>query len=200
LSTKPVPKPKVLARDQLLKKLKLDSERLKHSLRVEKVALKLGQKWRVSKKKIIPAALLHDCARRYNARQLLRVARKLGLKIDPVRKYQPKLFHAEIGAYLAEKEFGIKSKEILRAIRFHTTGAPKMTKLEKIIYLADHIEEGRNFSGVEKMRKLAFKNLDLAVLESTNQMLKFLLKENLPIYFQTIETRNYYLNKFLRGL
>jgi predicted HD superfamily hydrolase involved in NAD metabolism len=182
-----------------LKRLKLDPERLKQSLRVEKVALRLGQRWRVDKKKIIVAALLHDCARRFNGQQLLKVARKLGLKIDPVRKYQPKLFHAEISAYLAKKEFGVKSKEVLRAIRFHTTGAPKMTKLEKIIYLADHIEEGRNFPGVKKMRKLAFENLDLAILESTHQMLRYLLRENLPIYPQTIETRNYYLYKFLRS-
>ncbi|MGB9612864.1 MAG: phosphohydrolase, partial [Candidatus Margulisiibacteriota bacterium] len=76
---------------------------------------------------------------------------------------------------------------------FHTTGAPSMTKLEKIIYLADHIEEGRIFLGVNKLRKLAFQNLNLAILESTSMMLQYLLDEKLPIYPKTIETRNYYL-------
>ena len=182
-------------RIKIIKKLKetLDPERFEHSLRVEKTALALGKKWGVSKNKIIPAALLHDCARRFNRGELLREARKLGLEIDPVRKFEPKLFHAEIGAYLAKRDFGIKSAEILRAIRLHTVGAAGMSKLEKIIYLADHIEEGRNFRGAKKMRGLAFKNLDLAILESTTNMIRYLLEKGLPIYLGTIQTRNYFL-------
>lgn len=196
MSTRRVQKQlKVLSRKEILKRLNLDQERLEHTLRVEKIALKLGARWKESKRKIIYAALLHDCARRYHRDQLLKIAKKIGLEIDPVRKFEPKLFHAEIGAFLAKNEFGVKSKEVLRAIELHTTGAPKMSKLEKIIYLADHIEEGRKFSGVDRLRKLAFKNLNLAILESTSMMLKYLLKKNLPIYPKTIETRNYYLSK-----
>lgn len=190
-------KVKVTKRIKIIKKLKetLDPERFEHSLRVEKIALALGRRWKVSKKKIIPAALLHDCARRFDRKELLREAVKLSLKIDPVRRFEPKLFHAEISACLAKKEFGINSAEILRAIRLHTVGAAGMSKLEKIIYLADHIEEGRNFQGVKKMRALAFKNLDQAILASTTNMLKYLLEKRLPIYPGTIQTRNYFLFK-----
>lgn len=184
-------------RNRIIKKLgeTLDPERFEHSLRVEKIALALGKRYRVNLKNISPAALLHDCARRYDRKELLRKAREAGLEIDPVRKLEPKLFHGEIGARLARDEFGIRSPDILRAIRHHTTGAPAMSKLEKIIYLADHIEEGRDFPGVGKLRNLAFKNMDRAIFESASSMLRFLLDKKLPIYPETISTRNSFLEK-----
>ena len=184
-------------REQIIKRLKstLDSERFGHSLRVEKIALALGKKWRVDQQKIIPAALLHDCGRRYDRPGLLRQARKLGLTIDRIRKFEPKLFHAEISARLARTEFKVRSSEVLCAIRHHTVGAPKMSKLDQIIYLADHLEAGRNFAGVRTLRALAFKDLDRAVFESTSSMLKHLLSEKLPIYPGTVETRNYFITR-----
>ena len=189
----------MLNRNEILEKLKkeLEAERFKHSLRVEKIALKLGEKYRVNKNQIAAAALLHDCARRYDRRGLLKKARLIGLKIDPIRKFEPKLFHAEISAHLARTEFGIRSAKVLRAIRRHTTGAVKMSELEKIVYLADHIEEERGFAGVEKIRKLAFKNLDQAVFEAASNMLRFLLKNKLPIYPDTVRTRNSALQRLL---
>src|SRR3989338_6510742 len=154
----------------------LGQERFEHCLRVEKAALKLGKKWRVSEKRIVPAALLHDCARRFERSGLLREAKRYGLEIDPVRRAEPKLFHAEISAILAKREFGIRDQAVLQAIERHTIGAPGMSRLDKIIYLADHIENGRDFPGVASIRRLAFQDLDRAVFESTNAMLRFLLE------------------------
>jgi predicted HD superfamily hydrolase involved in NAD metabolism len=187
----------MLDRKEIIKKLEatLDSERFEHSLRAEQIALKLAKKYRVNLKEASVAALLHDCARRYDRPELLRQARRLKLEIDPIRRLEPKLLHGEIGAFIAKYEFGIKSAEILRAIVNHTTGAPGMSKLEKVIYLADHIEEGRDFAGVERLRKLAFKDMDRAILESTSAMIVFLLQKGLPVYQPSVETRNYYLVK-----
>lgn len=187
----------MLKREAILEKLQktLDPERFEHSLRAEKVALALAKKYRINRQKVSLAALLHDCARRYSRKELLERAQKLGLEVDATRRLEPKLFHGEIGERIARTEFGVRDTEVLRAIRLHTTGAPGMSKLEKIIYLADHIEEGRNFPGVEKLRRLAFKNMDLAIFESTGAMIKFLLEKNLPIYPATICTRNYFLTK-----
>jgi predicted HD superfamily hydrolase involved in NAD metabolism len=187
----------VPSRDKILAKLAktLDSERYKHCLRAEKIALALAKKYRVNKAKTSLAALLHDCARRYDRPALLRKARQLDLTIDPIRRFEPKLFHGEIGAIMARREFGVKSKEIQRAISRHTTGAPGMTALEKVIYLADHIEEGRDFPGVGRLRKLAFDDMDRAIFESTSAMIGFLLERGLPVYPPTVETRNYFLAK-----
>jgi predicted HD superfamily hydrolase involved in NAD metabolism len=185
----------VSKKEDILKKLErvLDRERFEHSLRVEKVAVKLAQKHRVSRAKASIAALLHDYARQYSRGQLLRVARKFKIKIDPVSIFEPKLLHAELSARLAKRDFKVRSKDILGAIEKHTIGAPKMSKLEKIIYLADHIEEGRNFSGVKKVRRLAAKDLDQAIVESASNMLSYLVQKKLPIHPGTVNTRNHYL-------
>jgi len=187
----------VPSREKILEKLAktLDAERFEHCLRAEKIALALAKKYRVSTAKTSLAALLHDCARRYDRPALLRQARRLGLPIDPIRRFEPKLFHGEIGADLARREFGVRSTEIQRAISRHTTGAPGMTALEKVIYLADHIEAGRDFPGVGRFRKLAFADMDRAIYESTSAMIRFLLEKNLPVYPLTVETRNYFLSK-----
>jgi predicted HD superfamily hydrolase involved in NAD metabolism len=180
-------------REEIIARLKatLDPERFEHSLRVEKEALKLGKKWGVSNSLISPAALLHDCSRRLDRPGLLREARKLGISIDPVKRFEPKLFHAEISALIARREFGIKSRSVLQAIRRHTLGAEGMTKLDKVIYLADHIEEERDFKGINEMRKLSYKNLDWAIIASTSNMAAFLLENGLPIHPGTVQTRNY---------
>ncbi|MBN3033812.1 MAG: bis(5'-nucleosyl)-tetraphosphatase (symmetrical) YqeK [Candidatus Saganbacteria bacterium] len=191
----------MLERKEIVEKLEaeLGRERFTHSLRAEKIALALAKKFGVGQKKASLAALLHDCARRYDRKELLQKARRLGLLIDPIRKFEPKLFHGEIGAWLARREFGVRSAGVLNAIRRHTTGAPGMTKLDKIIYLADHIEEGRAFTGVDKLRRLAFRDLDRAIYESASAMIRFLVKQGRPIYPPTVVTRNYYLPAGRRG-
>ncbi len=185
----------MLKRSEIIKKLQsaLDPERFEHSLRVEKVAVALAQKYGVSVKKASQAALLHDYARKYDRNGLLKQAKRLKVKIDEVSRFEPKLLHADIGAILAQRDFGIKDKEVLNAIRKHTVGSPRMTKLEKIIYLADHVEEGRDISGLKQLRKLAMRNLDKAIVESTSKSLSFLVKKGAPINAGTIQTRNYYL-------
>jgi len=186
-----------MKREEILRKLKkeLDGERFKHSLGVEKTAVLLARKHGVSAKAASIAALLHDYARKYSRKELTKQAKRFKLKSDSLHQAEPKLFHAKLSALLAKKEFGITSGEILKAIKKHTLGSPAMTKLEKIIYLADHIEEGRNFSGVNKIRALAAKNLDQAVVASAGEVLKYMLKTGLFIHPGTIQTRNYYLLK-----
>jgi predicted HD superfamily hydrolase involved in NAD metabolism len=185
----------VLDRTIVLDKLKelLDAERYQHSLRVEENALKLARIHCASKTSASLAALLHDAARRYSRTEMLNQAKKEGLNIDPIQKKEPKLLHAALSAQIAAKTFGVSSPAVLNAIRKHTLGTPNMTKLEKIIYLADHLEEGRSYPGIEKLRQLAAKDLDQAIYASTNIMLQYLLENNLPIHPGTIATRNYYL-------
>lgn len=183
----------------ILKKLKadLDQPRFEHSLRVEKTAVALARRHGVSVKGASLAALLHDYARKYSRAELRKLARRFKLTIDPVSRFEPKLFHADLSALLAKLDFKVSDKAVLAAIRKHTVGAPRMSKLEKIIFLADHIEEGRNFSGVAKVRKLAAKDLDAAVAESASNSLNYLLKKGLPIHPGTVATRNYYLFRLL---
>ena len=97
---------------------------------------------------------------------------------EELLEYNSELWHAPVGAYLVEKEAGIKDAEILDAIRYHTSGRPNMTILEKVIYLADYIEPGRNFPGVEEVREMAEKDLDQALIQSIQNTIIFLMKKN----------------------
>ena len=186
-----------LLREEIVAKLQanLDPARFAHSLRVEKIALALAKKWKADQKQAGLAALLHDCARRFDRSGLLRQAKALGIKIDPVQQFEPKLLHAELSSLIAQAEFGVKSPAVLAAISRHTTGAPNMSRLDKIIYLADHIEEDRDFRGVFELRRLAFRDLDRAVIASAQNMIQYLLERGLPVDPATILTRNYLLLK-----
>ena len=110
----------------------------------------------------------------------------------------PALVHAKLGAYLAEREYGITEKEVLSAIRFHTTGKADMTLLEKIIYIADYIEPGRKeIPGLCAVRKAAFQNLDEAVALSAKGTIDYLTAAGNPIDPLTIETYEYYRDSIL---
>lgn len=184
-------------REKLAKLLPFD--RFEHSKRVERVAVVLAQKHKINQEKVRVAALLHDCARYLDRTGMLKEAKKLGLNIDPIAKFEPKLLHAELSAKLAKKLFGVKDKAILQAIASHTVGTEKMSLLDKIIYLADHIEESRNYHGVNKVKKLAFSDLDAAIAESTGAMIQHLLNKGLPIFEGTVKTRNHYLLRSYNG-
>ncbi len=181
----------------LLKRLKkmLDKDRFEHSLRVEKSALELAKHYKENPEKASIAALLHDCGRYVPPSEMAKEAKKFGINLSSLEISQPKLIHAKLGAKVAKKIFKIKDRLILSAIKKHTTGSPKMALLEKIIYLADHIEHGRRFKEVSTLRKLAYKNMDKAIVASTTSMLKSLISKGLLICRETIETRNYYIKQ-----
>jgi len=183
--------------DLIKEKLKrlLPPERYKHSLRVEAAALALASRHKVNCKKASIAALLHDCSRFLSRKQMLEKGFAWGLAVGPIEKLEPKLLHAKLSAVIALRDFKIKDKQILSAIKLHTVGAEKMSTLDKIIYLADHIEGERGYKEVKKVRKLAFLDLDSAIVESTSSMIRHLLGENMPISCETINTRNAHLSK-----
>ncbi len=173
----------------------LDRKRFEHCLRVQKVAQNLAKHYGANIHQAATAGLLHDCARFWSPGQLLDQARKRGIPISAIEEFEPKILHAGLSAQLAAQKFGVKNKAVLKAIAYHTFGKPKISKLEKIIYIADHIENKRRFKGVGKIRRLAFRDLDQSVLEIANSMLKFLVKNKLPILLKSVLTRNYYLLK-----
>jgi len=171
----------------------LDKERYRHSLSVERTAVALAKIYGVDRKKASLAALLHDCAKYMGGKQLLKEAKKRKLKLDPIFKKQPRLLHGIIGTYIAKERFHIKDKNILAAINHHTSGRPGMSKLEEVIYMADHIEPGRDYKNVKKIRKIAKKDLNKTIALVAEEMLKYLLEKGKVIYPLTLATRNHYL-------
>ena len=182
---------------KIIKKLELllAPSRFKHSLRVREKVLHLSKHHRIDLKKASIAGLLHDVSRFMEKEQLLKLAIKLRLNMDPISRLEPKLLHAPLSAYIARTRFGIKDKQILQAISSHTLGRPNMSLLEKIVYIADHTEEGRTHAGVRQARHLAKSDVDKAIAAIAGSMIKYLLSKGLPIHPGTVEVRNHYLLK-----
>jgi len=116
---------------------------------------------------------------------------KASLRIDEITMLNPSLLHAMAGKVIARYKFGVTDEDILGAIEFHTTGKPNMTKLQKIIFLADVIEETRHYDGVEEIREIAYKDMDKAIVKSLDRIISFILNENKLLHPNTIQARNY---------
>ena len=178
-------------REKLLKLL--DGERFRHSESVESEAARLASIWGVAPDKARLAGLLHDSSRFMDPSQMLDLAKKLGLPFGPIEEIEPKLLHAGLSAHVAKKDFGVSDPEVLQAIERHTIGRPGMSLLDKIIYLADHIEPTRDYEGVIEIRELSSKDLNRAIVASTSAMIDYLVSKGYAIHPGTVETRNYYL-------
>lgn len=140
----------------------LAPERVAHVRGCEQEAISLARRWGAEEADAAAAGILHDITKKLRYKEQIALCRELNIKTDSEELRQPKLLHALTGAFFAEKEFGI-SPEVRDAIRWHTTAKADMTLLEKIIYLADYIEPTRNFEGVERLRKLAYEDIDGAM-------------------------------------
>ncbi|BBB89734.1 MAG TPA: bis(5'-nucleosyl)-tetraphosphatase (symmetrical) YqeK [Methylomusa anaerophila] len=176
---------------------KLSPKRFQHSLRVSETAAILAKRFDADEEKARVAGLLHDCARDITDKQLLQLAKDFAIVTTDVDIYHPTLLHAPVASYLAQTEYNTDDPEILRAISLHTTGGPSMNVLDKIIYLADFIEPGRNFPGVDKLRSLAAADLDTAVLAAFDQSLQYIIAQGNLIHPATIEGRNWLIRQLL---
>jgi predicted HD superfamily hydrolase involved in NAD metabolism len=106
------------------------------------------------------AGLVHDCARGLSQDQISEVLKENGIPIPLEDKAFPKIWHARLGAFMLKSKFNIEDREIAEAIRIHPTGAPVMTRLAKLLFIADYIEPTRDFTGVEHLRELAFSDFE----------------------------------------
>ena len=141
------------------------------------------------------AALLHDVAKQMKKDDIQQKIEKYNIKLDEVEKETNQLKHAKVGRYIAEFEYGIKDSDILNAIDYHTTGRANMSRLEMIIYLADSIDDTRSFDTVDEIRRLSKLNLEYALYYAINGTLINLAQENKQIHKNTIDCRNFLLEK-----
>jgi predicted HD superfamily hydrolase involved in NAD metabolism len=176
-------------------KQSLSRQRYSHSVRVAEIAAKLADYHGSDPNQAYLAGLLHDCAKGLSAHCLLQTAVAFGIVRNDAEKECPGLLHGQVGALLAWKEYGVKDPEILTAIALHTLGAVEMGVLTKIIYIADVIELGRDYPGVDKVRVMAFENLDQALLLAMDNTIASVLKRGQLLHPQTVQARNSLLLK-----
>lgn len=169
----------------------LSPRRFTHSLNVMLTAVRLAKDYNEDGEKAAVAGLLHDCARNIRGAKVFELCEKYGIMIDEVSAVQPELLHGPLGSRIAGTVYGIEDKAVLEAIGCHTTGKYNMGLLDKIIFIADYIEPGRKFKGVEEVRKAARKNLDLAVLMALDKTILHVVGKKALIHTDTVKARNY---------
>jgi predicted HD superfamily hydrolase involved in NAD metabolism len=187
-----------IKRDQVLSWLSknVPDARLQHILRVEKMATELAQHHRLDAERAAQAGLLHDLAKFFKPKRLLEMAQAEGLELDPVEVANPHLLHAEVGAIVARKEFGVHDEDVLEAIRNHTLGSPGMSPLSCVVFLADSLEPGRGDTPeLEHLRQLSQQNLYGAVWQTCDYSLQQLLASRHLIHPRAVLTRNWALEK-----
>lgn len=174
-------------------KINLSKDRYNHSLGVMKTSEDLARYYGIDENKGRIAGLCHDCAKNFSASDLISKARSNGQIISNVYYKAPQLLHGTVGAYISKELFHVEDTDILNAIKYHTTGREGMSILEKIVYIADCIEPSRSFKGVNELRKLAYEDLDRALLKSFEESITYILSRGTIIHVDTIKARNYLL-------
>ena len=179
--------------------LMLPQGRLNHSINVADCAVKLSEIYNVDPNKAYLAGLIHDCAKYLDKKERNDYVEKYEIYLDELEEESSALSHSVIGSYIAKYEFGVNDEDIINAIKYHTTGRENMSMLEKIIYIADLIEEGRKFPIVDRLRELTYgQDLDRALLVSFDNTIKFVIDNNQLIHPRTVSARNYIMNDILK--
>jgi len=167
----------------------LSDKRRIHTLGVKDTAIALAKKYGADPLKAEIAALSHDLYRGLKGEDLNKTVRDLGL--DEKYLDNPNLAHSKIAAIMLKDKYGVCDRDILDAVSYHTTGRKNMSKLEKIIFLADAIEPGRDYPGVEDIRKAAEKGLDEGCLCSMLGTIRHVQEQGAYLDKDTIEAAEF---------
>ena len=167
----------------------LKHKRIPHVLGTEQEAIRLAQRYGADVEKARVAALLHDCTKKLSMEEQLALCEKYGIQLDELEQKALKLLHSKTGAAIAKDVFGV-DEEIYSAIWYHTTGHANMTRLEKIIYLADYIEPSRDFPGVDELRSVCYEDLDRGLLKGLEMTIEEMTAMGNPVHHATIEARD----------
>lgn len=165
----------------------LTEKRLIHTANVAVCALKKVKELSLDFNKVLTSALLHDCAKYLRTEDFDGFTLPNGVP-EPV-------IHQYLGAFVAERVLGVCDEEILDAIRYHTSGKANMTTLSKLIFVADMVEEGRNYDGVEKLRALYEKDFDECFINCLKEEVIHLKNKGGVIYGETLAAYDYYMEE-----
>lgn len=180
---------------EIKKKLKkeLDKNRYEHTKGVMYTAGCIAMAHGYDYKKAMLAGLLHDCAKCIPTETKFELCEKYHVILSESEVKNPSLIHAKLGAALAEQVYQVTDPEILHAIKVHTTGMPDMSLLDKIIFVADYMEPGRDQApNLEEIRELAFGDIDACVAQILYDTLCYLSGKKGAIDSMTEMTYKFY--------
>ena len=158
----------------------LNPNRVNHVLGCRDTAVAMAKHWGANVTDAARAGILHDITKALDGPLQLTLCHQYGTILSDFSRKYPKTLHALTGSLVAERIFG-ENEAVVEAIRHHTTGKADMNLLEKIIYVADYMEPNRTLPGVEKLRELAFSDIDAAVKLGLEMTLEHLKKQGAEV-------------------
>ena len=168
----------------------MKEKRVAHVQGVEEEAARLARRWGADETLARRAGVLHDCTKYLELPEQLALCQQYGVELDELEHSAVKLLHSKTGACIARAVFG-EPDEVYWAIFWHTTAKADMTTLEKILYVADYMEPNRDFEGVERLRALAYEDLDRALLLGVETTIQEMIDRQLPIHSNTLAARDW---------
>lgn len=163
-------------------------KRVRHIRGTEEEAVRLARRWGADETFARRAGILHDCTKYLELDEQLELCRRYGVELDELEQVAVKLLHSKTGACIARAVFG-EPDEVYWAIFWHTTAKADMTTLEKILYVADYMEPNRDFEGVERLRELAYRDLDKALLLGVETTIQEMKDRKLPVHKKTLQAQ-----------
>ena len=170
-------------------KSNMTEDRFEHCIGVSKTAQKLAELNQYDEDKAALAGFIHDYAKQVSVEEYREVIKTKGFDQD-LLNWNRSIWHGIVGTYFIQRDLKITDSEILTAVRRHTTADVEMTTLDKIVFMADYIEPGRSFPGVEEARKITYANLDKGVGYQLAHTLEFLIEKRNKIYPRTLDAYN----------
>lgn len=170
-------------------KKRLSKPRYEHSIRVAETAVQLATMYNESTEKAALAGLLHDYAKCDPVHELRQQMKHYRLPTQ-LLEYNQELWHGPVGAFVVKDKYGLSDQDIFHSIYYHTTGRKNMSKLEKIIFVADYIEPGRKIPGIEEVREFATEDLERAAQKILRNTINYLLKKEAMIFPDTFIAYN----------
>lgn len=167
----------------------LTEKRYIHTLGVVDTAVKLADIYGEDPLKAQLAALCHDSYKCISVEENNKLVEFYNL--DDKYLNNKNLAHSKIAALKLSEDFNIFDEDVKNAIEFHTTGRVGMSMLEKIIYIADAIEPNREYFGLDKLRELAYKDIDKACMLSLSNTVNYLVKNSQRVDEETILALKY---------
>lgn len=168
----------------------VQEKRVCHIRGTEEEAVRLARRWGADETMARRAGILHDCTKYLTGEEHVAICKEYGVPLDDLERAAPKLLHSKTGACMARHLFG-ESDEVYQAIFWHTTAKADMTTLEKILYVADYMEPNRDFDGVERLRRLAYQDLDKALLLGVETTVQEMRDRQLPVHSNTLQAQTW---------
>ena len=173
-----------------LLKQRLKQSRYEHSLCVADEAVRLAKMYGGNQEKCYIAGLLHDIMKNAPDEEHLKIFSQFGIILSDIEKNAKKLWHAMSGALYMEYLLDINDREIIDAVRYHTTARAEMTLLDKLLYIADFTSADRDYDDVDVMRSLADKDLNAALKYALSYSIIDLVKKEKPVHPDTLAAYN----------